>query len=73
MGITELHKITGDLIDKGHGPEQVTVNIDTFWEGDNGENISPVDKAEIVSVGFRNPDDESEQGTENYFVLSGDA
>ena len=71
MNIHELHKITGELIANGHGNEPIAVNINTFREGDNGENISPVEKAELVAVDITNPDDEADSGTEIMLVIDG--
>ncbi len=52
MNIKQLHELTGDLIAKGYGLEEVAIAKDSFtspYEEDGGT-ILAVDRAEIENV-----------------------
>lgn len=72
MTVQELHLELSDLIDQGKGNIDVAINLDTFVEGEDGENIAPVEVAKIQCVNYTGlMDEEENQSTEDFFVLQG--
>lgn len=76
MNIKELHQILSDLINKGHGLEDVAINKRTFnscYE-DEGGVILTVEKAKIEDIEtqpFEGPESE-DSFTEKFLVLRGE-
>ena len=70
MNVKELHRLTGEAITKGIELSEVSLDLTTTLEGDNGEMICSVEKAEMVDVTMlaENPDDSHEEAM---FVLKG--
>ncbi len=70
MNINDLHKITADLISKGNGSDEVSIDYNTFIEGDNGENICSVEDAQFMEIECLDPDEDS-TSPEEHLVLKG--
>lgn len=76
MNIKELHQLTGELIAKGHGLEDVAIDKNSFTDPyeEDGGTILTVDSAEIENVEVAPFEGEGSEDsmTEKFLVLRGE-